>query len=285
LLAGTLAYLAATSEATPWTSPDNKLEKEGAVDLVSLPENVSSASTGPTPRLSYELRDILGKHWEAMGGNNWLEVESIRLNGTIERDGQFVDICIVKKRPDQIRATVTLPLPGNEDEELQVIRAHDGKTAWTATRLAGTPEMKKEELPSEAAAELLADAGVLPPLIKLWREGDAKLKLLDPSVIAGQSVLTILAHVQDSPRSHTFYLDKETYRLIAYESRDSSGKTTKTTLSDYVSQSGIYLAKHSIIEASGTGRSVMKTDAFEIGVGIYQEYFRIEPSATTAGAE
>jgi len=231
-----------------------------------------------------ELRAILHKHWEAMGGNNWLKVESIRLNGTIERDGQVVDICIVKKRPNQIRATITLPLPGSDDEKLQVIRAHDGKTAWTATRLAGAPEMKKEELPPEAAAELLADAGVLPPLIKLWREG-AALKLLDPTEIAGQAALTIQAPTQDSRQGYTFYLDKESYRLIAYESRENSGKTTKTTLSDYVTGGGIYLAKHNIIETPATGRSVMKTDSFEIGVGIYREYFRIEPAATTAGAE
>ena len=83
-----------------------------------------------------------------MGGlANWSQIESIQLNGTIERDGKTVDFVIIKKRPDQIRATVTMPVPGKEDEAIQLIRAHDGKSAWTATRLSGAPEMQKEKLP------------------------------------------------------------------------------------------------------------------------------------------
>jgi outer membrane lipoprotein-sorting protein len=216
-----------------------------------------------------------------MGGNNWLKVESIRLNGTIERDGKIVDICIVKKRPNQIRATITLPLPGSEDEKLQVIRAHDGKTAWTATRLAGAPEMKREELPPDAAAELLADAGVLPPLIKLWREG-ATLKLLDAREGPDQNTFKVQARARNSMRSYTFYLDRETYRSVAFETQDRSGKTTRTTLNDYAFESGISLAKHNTIEAPDTGRSVMRIDSIEIGVGIYQEYFGIGTATATA---
>jgi hypothetical protein len=55
-----------------------------------------------------------------MGGlRNWSQVESIRLSGTIERDGQTVDIVIIKKRPNQIRATVTIPLPNDPDNKVQ----------------------------------------------------------------------------------------------------------------------------------------------------------------------
>ncbi len=185
-----------------------------------------------------ELNDILTQHWEAMGGmRNWSKVESIRLNGTIERDGQIVDICIVKKRPNQIRATITLPLPGSEEEKLQVIRAHDGETAWTATRLAGAPVMKKEELPPEAAAELLADAGVLPRLIKLWREG-VELELLEPKIIDEKQAYRLKAETETT-QQHIFYLSADSYELLAYESVDKDGTTTRTTITDYIKEAGV----------------------------------------------
>ena len=230
------------------------------------------------------LRDILSKHWEAMGGmSNWSKVESIRLNGTIERDGQLVDICIVKKRPDQIRATVTFPLPGSEDEELQVIRAHDGKTAWTATRLAGAPEMKKEALPPEAAAELMADAGVLPRLIKLWREG-VTLEILPPQAIEGENAYSLKPQTESS-EEYIFYLSSDSYRLLAYETVSDDGTTTRTSISDYFEEGGVLIPRATVIESPRTGVSTMITHSVEVGVGIYKEYFGAGEGPQTARSE
>ena len=79
-----------------------------------------------------ELRKILKSHVDAMGGwKNWSQIGSIRQTGTIEREGQTVDFCIVKKRPNMIRATLTMAIPGKEDEAVQVIRAHDGRVLWS----------------------------------------------------------------------------------------------------------------------------------------------------------
>ncbi|PXA03758.1 hypothetical protein DDZ13_10725 [Coraliomargarita sinensis] len=225
-----------------------------------------------------QLRETLNKHWEAMGGNNWLKVESIRLSGTIERNGRAADICIVKKRPNQIRATVTLPLPGGEDEKLQVIRAHDGEAAWTATRLAGAPVMKKDPLPPDAAAELLADAGVLPPLIKLWREG-GKLKRSTPETKGALTLIPISSQPGNGETSHVFYLNHETHLLHAIENR-TTHSVTKTTFADYTWEAGVRLAKTSKVESSETGHSKLETKSIQIGVGIYDEYF-----SSTGGPE
>ncbi len=215
-----------------------------------------------------------------MGGmRNWSQVESIRLKGTIEREGQIVDIVIIKKRPNQIRATVTLPIPGKDDQKLQVIRAHDGKTAWTATRLAGAETMTREELPREAAEELLADAGVLPRLIKLWREG-AELTLLESREFEGQPAIAVQSSLNGNLL--VFYLSSEDYTLMAYESHHSAGGVTRTRLKDYVTESGIKIPVTNIIESPKTGTSRMTTESIEVGVGIYEEYFDIGESLQTA---
>ena len=173
--------------------------------LLSALHSVSAAVNDP------RVNEILSKHQEAMGGlTNWSQIESIQLNGTIERDGKTVDVVIIKKRPDQIRATVTMPVPGKEDEVIQLIRAHDGKSAWTATRLAGAPEMQKEELPPEAADQLLADAGVMPLLIKFWREG-VKLELLNSKTIDGTRRYVVEANPEGTRNKYTFYISEETY--------------------------------------------------------------------------
>lgn len=237
---------------------------------------MASAMADPT------LRDILQKHLDAMGGlNNWNRVESIQLNGIIERNGQMVHIVIVKKRPSQIRATVTVPIPDKEDAYFQIIRAHDGKTAWTATRLAGAPEMKKEELPAEAAAELLGDAGVLPPLIKLWRAGGI-LQLSEPQKIDGQDHYVIQAKPKDGPGEFTFYLSQSDHLVTQYTSHHPDQGATLTKLSGYRLEQEVRIPTLNIIDDKQTGRSVMTTDSIRIGVGIYKEYFQAGEGSHTA---
>lgn len=106
-------------------------------------------------------------------------------------------------------------LSANEDDKLQVIRAHDGKIAWTATRLAGASDMVKEALPPDAADALLADASVIPRLIKLWREG-AKVEMLESTTIAGENAFTLKTRAKTG-QQEIFYLSSLNYQLLQYE--------------------------------------------------------------------
>lgn len=237
--------------------------------LIGNTASVLSATPAP------EIKEILNLHWEALGGmHNWSKVESIRLNGTIQRKEDFVDICIVKKNPNQIRATITLPPRGETEDQIQIIRAHDGKKAWTATRLAGASELKKQALSPEAAAALLSDAGVLPPLIKLWRDG-AEISRQPPSVINGIPTITIQAKPKDSAVRHIFYLCEETYLVLLQESDNGVDEIIRTHYSDYTTSDGLQFPARSIIDSSQTGRTIMTTQSVEIGVGIYDGYFTL----------
>ncbi len=216
-----------------------------------------------------------------MGGlYNWNKVESIRLSGTIERDGQIIEIVIIKKRPNQIRATVTIPIPGSEDTKMQFIRAHDGKAAWTATRRTGDPQLKKTELDPLAAETLLFDANVLPKLMAMQQSG-AKIELLPPVRINGYPTYTIQATAKDSGRTLTFQLAEDTYRTIQYTETNTS-ETIVTRVENYQQFDEVYLPTISIIEATQTGHSVIKTESIEVGVGIYDEYFERTDQIQTA---
>lgn len=218
-----------------------------------------------------------------MGGlTNWSQIESIQLNGTIERDDKTVDVVIIKKRPNQIRATVTVPVPGKEGEAMQLIRAHDGKSAWTANRLTGATVMQKEELPPEAADQLLADAGVMPRLIKFWREG-AKLELLNSKTIDGTRCYVVEASPEKMRNKYTFYISDETYLVTHYENVHPTNGRTIIQLNDYNSDNGILTPMVNVIENEQTGRSVMTTNSIKFGVGIYEDYF--SAAMQTAGAK
>ena len=172
---------------------------------------------------SPELRKLIKAHVDAMGGwKNWYAIESIRLTGNIERDGQTIEFCIVKKRPQQIRATITIPIPGSDNEAMQMIRAHDGKQAWAATRRAGAQELKQQKITGQAAADLLAEATVLPSLIHLWRSG-ATLDRRPNSTEAGQELIVIQATPTDTSSVYTFYLHIDNYRILHYTQLNADG--------------------------------------------------------------
>lgn len=218
------------------------------------------------------LNALMTRHTEAIGGLlNWSRVESILLLGTVERDGQSAEIVIVKKRPNKIRATVTLPIPGTEGEYVQIIRAHDGKTGWTATRRAGAKETVKTELDPTEAAGLLSDAGVLPKLLQLWRSNEP-LKLLGRSVIEEQTVYILEWDDGNSETRHRFYLDVNSYRTVAHEVQ-TPADTILTKFSGHEAFRGVYLPTRADITAATTGLSVLLTESVEIGVGIYNRYF------------
>jgi hypothetical protein len=216
------------------------------------------------------------QHIEAMGGlTNWSRVESIRLAGTVERDGQTVDIVIVKKRPEKIRATVTVPISEKEGEYLQLIRAHDGTNAWTATRLAGAAETPKTELTGQDAQDLLADAGVVPRLFKLWRT-NKPLHYTGSGTFKGINVHIIEFEDTANAAHHRFYLSAKSYRTLGYETRTEE-KTVVTRLSAYKEKEGVFIPTYSEITTEGTGRSVIRIRSIQVGVGIYADYFRGAP--------
>lgn len=220
-----------------------------------------------------ELGRILKAHVDAMGGwRAWTKVESIRLTGTIERDGQEVDFCIIKKRPNQIRATITMPIPGNEEEFVQLIRAHDGKKAWTATRLAGGDELNQKPLNETAAKDLLNEAAVLPKLIHVWQKG-ATLEFQGSKLYENRPHYRILAKEQDHGHSTEFLLDQETLTLSYYRTSSEAEIVSQTTLSGYREQDEVLIPAHTEIDSSKTGRTLIHVQEVTLGVGIYEDYF------------
>lgn len=218
------------------------------------------------------LRNILKAHVDAMGGwKQWSQVESIRSTGIIERDRQQIEFCIIKKRPKQIRATLTIPIPGSDDDAMQIIQAHDGRNAWSGTRRAGDAHLHKTELTNSQEQALLNDASVLPKLIQLWRAG-APIEILQHPSARNHECTTLRVTPTTADEIYTFVLDQN-YKVTSYTHTTQGQQTTQTHLSHYEQVDGLYLPMHMEIQSEQTGRSVMTTEAVTVGVGIYEDYF------------
>mgnify|MGYP005865522269 CR=1 FL=1 len=135
--------------------------------------------------------------------------------------------------------------------------------------------MVKTEITGTDAQNLLEDAGVLPKLFRLWRANEP-LQLVGLGQFEGEEAYIIeFDHAADAPQLR-FYLSPESYRTIRHEVRTPES-TVLTRLLAYQEKAGVYLPTHSEIIAPGTGRSVVRIESIQIGVGIYDEYFSQGP--------
>jgi hypothetical protein len=134
-------------------------------------------------------------------------------------------------------------------------------------------------MPPQAAVELLAEAGVYPPLMKLWQANE-KLQLTDTSMIENERVF-VIETPPTSATAHCFYVSTESYRTIAIQSTSGDG-TTLTHLSGYQKTDNVYLPTRIHVKAPQTGESTIKTDSIQVGVGIYDEYFQNDTILHTA---
>jgi|TARA_E500000178_G_scaffold180812_1_gene179527 hypothetical protein len=220
-----------------------------------------------------ELQRILKAHVDAMGGwRAWNKVESIRLTGTIEREGQLFDYCLIKKRTDKIRMTITMPLPGEDKEEVQLIRAFDGEYAWTATRLAGADDYLKQELLGiETAIDLASDANVMPQLMSYIFEGHY-FTLEESDDYTGHTI-NCYPDRENKDSFFQFHICAQNYTVDFYHTVLAEAIVSTTTHLSYETKNDLQIPNQLLVDAAGTGSTTMLIDSIELGVGIYDAYF------------
>ena len=234
--------------------------------LFTAPGHQASADQDP------ELQRILKAHVDAMGGwRAWNKVESIRLTGTIEREGETYDFCIIKKRPDQIRVTLTFDIEGTQGEKAQAIQSSDGKNGWKATRLAGDQKIEKIALNEAETEQLVSDSNIEPKLINFMLRG---YKITLDETTEDIVILTVRDKDRTDSKNWRFGLDKSTYKVANYEVFYGEVLHSKTTFNDNELVDGIYYPKTICVTSVKTGDSVMQISEIYSGVGIYEDYFK-----------
>jgi len=220
------------------------------------------------------IDELMMEHVGAMGRiGYWERVESVKMDGTVERGGQKAELCVIKKRPGKIRATITITNPQDSSQSIQFVRAYDGEEAWTVTRRNMTTLSEKRMLTEIEAKSLLNDAHIEPRLLELYKNG-ARLTVLAPSSLAGEPMYTIQAVPLKSDETSIFYIDPNTFlpRRFSHLSGDSK---TITDFSDFKEKNGLQFPHTVEITTSDSVKSTIRLHSIEIGVGIYDEYFQL----------
>lgn len=212
-----------------------------------------------------------------MGGwQNWEQVESIQQNGTLYRGTIETDYVMVRKRPDRMRMTLTLPATNESSAPIQIIRAFNGQEAWSAVRPVGQISMKQTPLDAESTEAIRKDASILPVLMRL---SDAGTKFEDISTIgngAGNGVYKFAARNSSGEHSYNLYVSTKTFLLERYEEIENGEIITIIEQNNFKSlPGGVKVPQTLLITNQNTNKTRMEIESTEIGVGIYNEYFEM----------
>lgn len=235
---------------------------EGLHDLAIIPVSAEN----------YNLRDIILRHTKAMGGlANWNDVQSLRLNGQISQGEAIYPIVIIKKRPLQIRTTISIPKDTTSNNFVQVVFASDGKDFWQSTKQNGELLLKKAV--DESSSRMLSrDAPVLPILMHAWQANE-QLYIKGRVAHEERNILVLGIDAPLSSFNQLFYLDIDSFELCGYR-LTCSNFHSEVTLYNYQKIDGLKFPLQSTIHDSRTGISHLLTESVTVGVGIYEEYFK-----------
>ena len=243
-----------------------QITREDSINHKPLPASIET-----------DITKILNKHVEAMGGwLNWNQIESIRLSGTISKEGSDFPIVMLKKRPSSIRVTVEIPHPLGAENQLKVISALDGENGWSAVREGGEMGLNKRKISAEEAESLKDDASVIPNLMQFMQSGHT-IELLDIEEETNPNYYIIATTApKTEERSYLFHLSVDDFRVLKMSSRSNNNLVATYDHKRYNKIANVYVPTLVEMSSPGTPNSVINIENVTLGVGIHEEYFSIE---------
>jgi len=160
--------------------------------------------------------DILRKHFEDYGQEQWNEVRTVVIDGKlVDKNYYAASMKLTFKQPDKIRVEGTYK--GKKFAE-----AYDGTTGWIMA-----PWKNKYEVQYMKTEEEMI-------LSNSFCQGSPLYKFRDHLNFLGlknmEGVVYLAFQLDETNYIHTFYLDKENYRLYYEEITSKYGSNTSTIL-------------------------------------------------------
>ncbi|QYY36437.1 hypothetical protein [Ruficoccus sp. ZRK36] len=210
------------------------------------------------------LREVLAEYQKVQGGKTYISsIETLRMEGTIEQEGETYSFVQVKKKPNLMRMTIEL-------ETTDLIMGYNGKTAWQTTR----QRPQALELTGAAKQELIRDDEMFGHLhtddnttITRTYLGEAELDNI--------KVLQIEVQLEDGG-VELYSIDPDTYLdyAMAYTwVEDGQTHTTEYRFSDYRSVDKLILPHRIECYQEGEIASVVTLDSIRLDAGVYLPYF------------
>jgi hypothetical protein len=223
---------------------------------------------------SQSVETIVSKYYEAIGGNRWNDISSMKMTANVDQGGMKIPIEIVSMNDGRMYTEVSFM--GNNI----IVAAFDGQKSWSTNFMS----MEAEEKPADDSENAKRASKEFPnPLVK-YKELGYTATLMGEEKIDGTSCFkiqltkgTVLVDGKENPNIEYYYIDQENFVPLLMESEildgELKGKTSQIKFSDYQEVNGVIVPFSSSQGIKGEESQVIQFDKIELNGEIDQNKF------------
>ena len=215
-----------------------------------------------------KIEKILRAHYqEGLGGTEvWSAVDSIKIYGSIEVDGEALRLHSFQKKPDRVKLSVR-----HADSQGEAVLAYDGAHAWQQLGRHGIPELME----AEEGRRFAHGACFRNYLLYPFRSGKA-IRYIDTVPIEGNICHQIRVEL-DSGYQIDYFIDIRTHLEVKIQNKDlKSGRQSSIVYRDYVETDlGLPVAKTIESYEDGALKSVLTIEEIKFNAGVMPWMFEM----------
>ncbi len=189
-----------------------------------------------------ELDQILDKHFNAVGQENFSNVYTMKATGKLVTMGMEGPFTMVYKRPDKVRMRI-------EIQGTEVIQGFDGEKAWMQNPMMGSTQ---PVVVSGAQAEQIKESADMDGQLWNYKEKGHKLELAGSEAVDGKEAY-VLKLTKENGSVDRYFINKESYlidQVVSSANINGMDMEVVTTLSDYREVNG-YKMPHKTEQSFG----------------------------------
>ena len=208
------------------------------------------------------LQDVLNKHFEAIGQNKLIEMETYEVEATISQMGMEIPMVMKMKRPNKFRMEM-------EMQEQTIIQAYNGEKGWILVPGAGsTPQ----ELSGPQLEQAMEQADIDGELYN-YEEKGFSAELLGKEFLNDDEVFNIKLISDEGEKN--YYIGADDYlvkKIIGKVNAQGQEVIVEQIMSDYKEIDGIKMA-HKIESKSPMGSAIINFKNLKLGAPLDESIF------------
>ena len=212
------------------------------------------------------LEKILIRYYTAgLGGpDNWKQIESLKVFGTLKTGTTTYELAAYQKKPNYVK--LTLKTGGRE-----IVMGYNSKDAWNI--LPGS-RGKATKMDEAAARRFIHGARFGNHLLYPYQQGKT-VSYVDTVPVEG-NICHQIRVVLDTDFQIDYYIDIRTYLEIKVESTDLRDQSVNSVIyTDYIREFGMPIAKNALSYENGEFVSEMQLDEVAVNSGIMPWMFKM----------
>ncbi len=212
---------------------------------------------------AYDINRVMREYQRAYGGMRRIgEIQSIRICGTLEQQGDSYTLSVLKKRPNLIRVDI-------QNANLRLTQAYNGRHAWQQSITGAKDQVLY--LSFTEARTLIRQSQFVPALLSYGSRG-SDIEFEGAETTAGRTLLKLKVGLGRGSY-HYVWLDSNTY-LEARAIEETPGQPTlETRYAEYAPEQGLPVARAVEHYIDGTLVSRMKISEVQLNLGLVRVPF------------